>query len=86
MGLNRRIKFVCIAMCSLMMSVRSCDLHQGWSSFYISGQAFSMEKYAHCVQSMPKLGHAPPENFENVRFLRLNVRAFSPSKQAYMLL
>ena len=26
-GLNRRIKFVCIAMCSLVMSLCSCDLH-----------------------------------------------------------
>ena len=26
-GLKRRIKFVCVAMCSLMMSLSSRDLH-----------------------------------------------------------
>ena len=26
-GLKRRIKFVCVAMCSLVMSLCSCDLH-----------------------------------------------------------
>ena len=26
-GLNRRIKFVCVAMCSLVMRLRSRDLH-----------------------------------------------------------
>ena len=61
-----------------------------------------MEKYAHCVRSTLIVceahmhakhaktrgvwGHAPPENFENVHSLRLNLRAFSPSKHAYILL
>ena len=31
-------------------------------------------------------GQAPPENFENVHSPRLNLRAFSPSKHAYILL
>ena len=29
MGLNRRIRFVCVAMCSLVMSLCSCDLLWG---------------------------------------------------------
>ena len=36
------------------------DLLQGWSSLHISGQAFSMEKYAHCVAKTRGVwGHAP---------------------------
>ena len=37
-------------------------------------------------QNYGGLGACPPENFKNVHSLRLNLRAFSPSKHAYILL
>ena len=42
-----------VAVCTRLKQniVQVTNSIQGWSSLYISGQAFSMEKYAACVRS-----------------------------------